>query len=198
MLNQSTLKVSTITLAIAGTLSLGVALPVYASDYEGNIRGMIGQKSLESDDWGSMDQQDTFGILFDIKKKAWPVSISIDLFGSGTDSNNDDLIRDQGYTVEQHFGVRKTWSFDNSNFHPYAGGGLAIINAGFEQRDSVGGAKDDDTGTGPWIGGGAYWNVTSNINLGVDVRYSKADVTVFDQEINAGGLLAGLTVGYNW
>jgi hypothetical protein len=34
--------------------------------------------------------------------------------------------------------------------------------------------------------------------LGIDVRYSQADVTIFDEEIDAGGFHTGVTLGYRW
>ncbi len=88
-----------------------------------------------------MDKQAAFGVLFDIKQAQWPVSLVADLFVSSADSDNDDLSRKRGYTVGQHVGVRKTWSLADSQFHPYAGAGLALIFAGYEQGDSVGGLQ---------------------------------------------------------
>ncbi len=132
---------------VAGSPVLGSAVPIHA---DGNVRAMVGKKNLASDDWASIVQQAAFGVLFDIKQAQWPVSLVAELFASGADSDNDDISRKRGYTVERHVWVRKTWSLADSKFHPYAGAELAPILAGYEQRDSVGGAKDDDSAVGPW------------------------------------------------
>ena len=58
--------------------------------------------------------------------------------------------------------------------------------------------EDDDTAVGAWVGAGTYYAVTPSFNIGVDVRYSKAEVTLFDKEREAGGLNAGITAGYHW
>jgi opacity protein-like surface antigen len=197
MFNQLKIKSTIITTSVIACLSLQTIPQANASDLEGNVRILAGQKFLKSNDWQSMDKQDEFGVIFDIKKKEWPVSIAFDLFGSGADSDSNDLITKHGYTGEMHLGVRKIWDI-NDQFHPYIGGGLAIISAGFKQHDNVGSLKDDDSGTGAWLGTGAYWNVTPHFNLGFDVRYSEASVSVFNQDIKAGGTHFGLTFGYNW
>ncbi|MES9852337.1 MAG: opacity family porin [Candidatus Thiodiazotropha sp. L084R] len=115
---------------------------------------------------------------------------------SGGDGDNPEF--EYGYTVEQHLGIRKTWDLQNSKIHPYIGGGVAVIYAGLEQENEAGGKKEDDQGIGGWIGTGAYWSLTESVNLGLDIRYSQADVEMFSKEIKAGGTHAGLTIGYNW
>lgn len=107
MFNLSTLNVSLSSLVVARRLVLGSAAPVQA---DGNVRAMGGPKYLESDDWGSMDHQAAFGVLFDIKPTQWPVSLVTDLFVSGADTDSDDLSRKRGSTVEHYVGIRKTWS----------------------------------------------------------------------------------------
>ena len=47
-------------------------------------------------------------------------------------------------------------------------------------------------------GADTYYAVTPSFNIGLDVRYSKAEVTLFDKEREAGGLNAGITAGYHW
>lgn len=196
MLNYSIRKKSVVAIALVSVLALGTE-PGIASDITGNVRFHIGQKSLESEDWSSMDQQDAFGVIFDIGRKEWPVAIAIDFFGSARDSDRDEFNRKRGYSAEHHFGVRKIWS-GTSSFNPYIGGGLALIQAGFEQQTREGVVKDDDSALGGWLGGGAYWRASQSVTLGFDVRYSQADVTVLDQEIKAGGVQAGVSVGYHW
>jgi hypothetical protein len=34
--------------------------------------------------------------------------------------------------------------------------------------------------------------------IGLDLRYSEAEVTLFDEDREAGGFRTGVTVGYHW
>ena len=83
-------------------------------------------------------------------------------------------------------------------FHPYIGGGIAFVGGGFERRSSIGGGDNKDSTTGLWIGTGAYWNLNQNINLGFDLRYTDAEISLFNTDIDAGGTHASITLGYNW
>lgn len=167
--------------------------PVFA-EMTGNINGFLGQKTLDSDDWGQLDQQLEIGAMFDMRGTNWPVSIAADLLGSSDDAtiNGVDVT---GTTVELNIGARMVFDLTGSQLHPYVGGGLALISA---EKENAAGVSDDDTGTGYWVGGGAYWRFANNINLGMDVRYSNADVDVFNTTIEAGGTHVGLLAGYHW
>ena len=187
------LKTTLIGLGLIGIVSSLASSPVLADEYDGNVRLFLGQKHLDSDDWNSLDRQNEIGVIFDIKKASWPVRIAFDVFGSGEDKNESGAER--GYTIEQHLGVRKIWTLKNSKIHPYLGGGVAFVKAEYEVIDST---KDDDNAVGAWVGAGADWHLSPKMSLGIDIRYSQADVTVFDEEIKAGGLHTGITLGYRW
>ncbi|MFC1688649.1 outer membrane protein [Pseudomonadota bacterium] len=167
--------------------------PVLADEYDGNVRLAFGQKRLDSDDWNTLDRQNEIGVIFDLKKASWPVSIALDLLFSGEDKNVPGAER--GSTFEQHLGVRKIWAINDSKFHPYLGGGIAFIQADYEV---IGSSKEDDGGVGGWIGAGVDWHLSKRMSLGVDVRYSKADVTINNNDVDAGGLHSVLTLGYRW
>jgi hypothetical protein len=169
------------------------ASPVLADEYDGNARLAFGKKRLDSDDWNTLDRQNEIGLIFDIKKTSWPVSIALDLFFSGEDKNVPGAER--GSTSEQDLGVRKIWTINDSKFHPYLGGGIAFIQADYEVIDSL---KEDGSGVGGWIGTGVDWHFSKRMSLGVDVRYSKADVTINNEDVNAGGFHYLLTLGYRW
>ena len=57
---------------------------------------------------------------------------------------------------------------------------------------------EDDGDAGPWLGAGLYYEITSKFVLGLDARYSYGKVTLFDKEIDAGGIFTGLTAGYQF
>ena len=82
---------------------------------------------------------------------------------------------------------------------PYFGGGVAAIWADSDVVDEFGlGVTDDDIGIGFWASLGLMWTLDDCINVGLDVRYSHADVTLFDADVDAGGTHAGLIFGFAW
>ncbi len=187
------LKTILISFGLVGIFSNLAIVSVQADEYDSNVRLFLGQKNLDSGDWNSLDRQNEIGVFSDIKKKSWPVSIAFDVMGSGEDKNEPGTER--GFTLEQHLGIRKIWTMNNSNFHPYLGGGVAFMQAEYEV---VGSAKEKDNAVGTWIGTGADWHLSPKMSLGIDIRYSQADVTIFDKELEAGGLHTGITLGYRW
>jgi opacity protein-like surface antigen len=84
-----------------------------------------------------------------------------------------------------------------SPIRPYIGGGLAFVNA--EQKATTFSyIPDDDNGTGFWLNGGVCWTLGQSFNLGLDLRYTQADVTLFNVDGKAGGTHAGVILGYHW
>jgi opacity protein-like surface antigen len=198
-MNTRTINTAVVSALLLTSLSLAHADDAKGSNnFTGNISGYIGQKSLDDNDWDKLDRQGSLGVIFDFKKQSWPVSIALDVFASG-DEDTDGGIKTDGGTLETDIGVRKIFELSGSSIRPYIGGGIAIIGATVE--NSSGGSitsKDDDTATGAWIGGGMYYAATESLNIGLDLRYSEAEVTLFDEDREAGGFRTGVTVGYHW
>ena len=185
-------KMALVSLSLIGVLASLAGNPVMADEFDGNVRLAFGQKRLDSD-WNTVDRQNEIGVIFDIKKTSWPVSIAFDMVFSGEDKNATGAER--SHTSEQHLGIRKIWTINDSNFHPYLGGGVAFVQAEYEV---IGSDKDDDNAVGAWVGTGVDWHLSPKMSLGVDIRYSTADVTIFDEDIDAGGMHTVLTLGYRW
>ncbi len=190
------LKTTLFSLGLIGMASSLASSPVLADEQDSNVRLLVGQKRLDSDDWNTLDRQNEIGMIFDIKKTSWPVSIAFDVMFSGEDKNKPNTER--GYTSEQHLGIRKIWTMNHSTFHPYLGGGVALIQASYEKPGVIGSVKEDDNAIGAWIGTGADWHLSPKMSLGIDIRYSQADVTIFNKDLKAGGLHTGITLGYRW
>jgi opacity protein-like surface antigen len=194
--------VSTITSAALSTLVV-IAIPTAHADdtqadgWTGNVSAYLGRKSVDDDDWPNLDSQRSAGVISDFRKKSWPVSIAADLITAGADHQSG-ANEVTGGTIEMHLGARKIFTLGNSSFSPYVGGGVAIISALLENENAGVTVDDDDTAVGAWISVGTYYAVTPRFSLGLDVRYSKAEATLFDKEREAGGLNAGITAGYHW
>jgi hypothetical protein len=167
-----------------------------ANAWTGNANVFLGQKTLDKDDWEPADEQAEFGVLVDFKQIDWPVSIAIDLLGS-VDEVTIAGITIEASTSEFDVGVRKIWEVSGSSIRPYIGGGIAFVSAEIKET-SFTNLSVDDSGTGIWLNGGIYWTLGQNFNLGLDLRYSQADVTFFGEDVKAGGTHAGVILGYHW
>ena len=204
-------KLFVVTLVLGFFITLpGLALanPETASspgDWTGNLNFFLGAKALDQDDWEPVEDQNEFGIKVDFKKQEWPMSIAIDYLSSIGDDTI--LLYDPwwGYvladvesnTSELCFGVRKIWDH-SPRMRPFIGVGLAMISAEATVRTWALSLSDDDKAMGFWIGGGIYWTLTEHFNIGFNLRWSKAEINLFDVDTEAGGTHAGLLVGYHW
>lgn len=194
---------------VAALLLLSV--PAFA--VEGSVNLLLGQKSLESRDWGPdnpnlyledyYDQQDEFGVLVDLRGDYWPISLAIDILGSSYEVDYWN-----GYTLastsELDLGGRQIFNIYGTSLYPYVGGGVALVSARIEDVWYYGGpcgyydCGDEDSSIGFWVNGGIYWALPGQFNLGIDLRYSDATVTFNGRDLNAGGSHAGITFGFRW
>lgn len=168
-----------------------------AGEVSGHVGGFIGLKTMDSSDWPDLDTHFSMGVMFDIKKNSWPISVALDLMDTG-DKHEHDGLENLGHTTELDLGVRKIFAKQDSKFQPYVGGGVSFLSAEQEYQESSGTVKQDDRAVGGWLGLGMYYEVVPGFALGFDVRYSYGEVFLFDQERNAGGLSAGITAGYRF
>ena len=191
------IKTSTIIRTATSTLLLLSLSVAHADEWTGNVSGFLGHKSVDSEDWKGLDSQGSLGVISDFGKQNWPVSIAIDAFIAGAGDKSDGQEKVAG-TFEIHLGVRKVFTIEDSIFSPYVGGGVAQVAGVVENKNNGKTVDDDDTGYGYWAGVGTYIKITPSFNIGVDVRYSSAEVTLFDIDRDTDGLQAGITAGYHW
>jgi len=180
-----------------------------AQAMEVNINFLLAQKGLESDDWGSSalgvdaDTQPVFGVETTFGSTSWPVAIALDYIGS---AHYDDVLVTnpvpatvdlvQG-TLELDFGVRKIWKAGKAR--PYVGGGFGLMGA--RQEVPLLGlltTEDSDSTIGVWFNGGAFWRLGKKFNIGVDFRLSSGEVNLFGRDVQAGGAMLGLLLGWGW
>lgn len=137
------------------------------------------------------------GILFDIKKDSWPISIVLELMDTGGKHDHDGMT-DLGHTTERHLGVRKIFMNQYSKIQPYLGGGVSYMYAEQEYEINNEIMTQDDRGVGGWLGAGMYYDMNPRFVLGIDVRYSHGEVILFNKERDAGGIHAGVTGGFQF
>lgn len=170
------------------------ATPVLA---DGNVNFSLGQRSLNESDLEPVDEQPFVGVTADFKMEDWPIDLAGGLYRSTKEESVGSL--DVRATItELSFGVMKTWNV-SGNMHPFAGGGLALVNVEAEVGSPFGSVDDDDNSTALYAEGGVYWRVGSMLNLGVHGRFNKAsDVSVGGGEIDSDYFQVGVLAGFGW
>jgi hypothetical protein len=187
-------------------LPSGSAWAADTAVWSGNINFFAGGKFLDGGDWRPASNQAEAGVSVDLKKEGWPVSLAAAFLFSAMKGRADiyligDLvhIRTEVFakTVEVDFGARKIWEPDEY-LRLFAGGGVALVHAQWKTDIANLSFDVEDSGFGWWLGGGLYWTIHRRLNLGLEGRWSTAQVTIARRDIDAGGLHVGATVGYHW
>jgi hypothetical protein len=178
----------------------------------GHIHLFGGVKALDENEWEPVDSQQELGLQTSFGAAAWPVMVAVDYFHA-TDDVDDGPFTFTGTTQEIGLGVRKIWT--KGRAHPYIGGGAAWIDAEVEteaprpapapgaallpEPDPDGGTSSvSDSAAGIWVGGGVFWRLGTHVDLGIAARFSSANVEIFGDELQAGGLHAGVLLGFGW
>lgn len=189
MKNLLTLTASVIAVSVMATNA-------QAENWTGHTSLLLGSKPITEKDWAKNDEHGAIAVLTDFRKENWPVSIALDLYGTGSErkSSGDTY---ETYTAEAHLGLRKVFEA-GAGFQPYVGGGIALINA--EEKSDIDNAtrSEEDATTSYWVGTGAYYALNSSVTVGADIRYVGGEVTLYDQDIDLSGMSTGLTLGYHW
>ncbi len=200
--------------ALIGLLGLWLLLPLAASGEEqadpprwsGNINLFLGAKILDEDEWDPVDRQAEGGVLMDVKHRAMPFSIAIDLLYSrdeedidvavlGIDSMSVEVV---GETLELALGIRKIWE-GTKRFRPFLGGGLAVVRAEIEASGLGRSISNNDTVLGVWLDAGAYVTLDGRWNLGIDGRWSWAKADLLEVEnADVGGWHLGVLLGVHF
>ncbi len=192
-MNRRIIRLLTLITALCACLLLPAAASAADdSGWTGNVNLALGGKSLDHSDWGTLDTQPSIAAELDFRKVSWPVNIAVDFLYS---SDDDTLfIHREASTWELDLGVRKV--FESLGIvKPFVGGGLAIVNGRFKEE---GGIDESDTGVGFWLDGGVYFTFWQHFNVGGEVRYSNATVTLGGHDVDAGGLNYALLLGYHF
>ena len=201
-------------LALSAALAAGRAMIPSSTEAArtGHINLFGGLKSLDEDVWAPVDSQAELGLETTFGGSKWPVLIAVDYFHA-TDQADDGSTQLTGTTQEVAVGVRKVWARKRAN--PYLGGGANWIDA--EVKTDVpppppppgptifpvpnpdgGTTSESDSAAGLWMGGGVFWRLGPHVNLGLSARLSGAKVNIRNEDLQTGGLHAGVVLGFGW
>lgn len=168
----------------------------------GTVTVFGGVKMLDESDAEPLENQTMLGALAAVVPRSIPVGLMVSAGASWDSAKTDEFtpgttIEFKGKTTEILVGP-VFYKRLADNFAAYAGGGLALISAEFEIKGPGGEFEDDDRGTGFFLAAGGQLLFKDNFGLGAHIGYSKADVEIFEETGDAGGLLLALAVGYHF
>jgi hypothetical protein len=179
-----------------------IAFAPARADFDGNVNFLLGAKSLNSSDWSPNDNQVAFGAVMSFGEKDWPVHIAGDVLFS-FDETTSGGVETTGVTFEFDPGIR--WLIlKKGTVFPYIGGGVGIIGAAAKVEETFVSVDAADATLGFWTDAGVFFRLGSNFNVGLDLRYSTAEVDldfgagVVAQDVNAGGFTVGVLMGFGW
>jgi opacity protein-like surface antigen len=191
------------------------ALPASAG---GDVNLLIGTAEFKEDLFKEAGVESQFMIGVAVTADLdWPVALAFDLLSSSDDNvvhvpaANPTAFETNVDTLEVDVGVRKV--FDEHKVKPYVGGGLAWVQLDAEQiffgslgpgsefQDTI--VDDSDSSLGYWVDGGVLWRIGDQVNIGLDVRFTKADASLTSVDgstlkLDSGGARFALAVGYHW
>lgn len=157
-------------------------------NYTGHALGHLGVKSLNSDDWGKLDDQLAVGASLDFRRPSWPINLALEMIYSA-DSHESRGVETEVVIAEFAGGVKKYFALARS-LDLYVGGGPTIISASMDAA-----TDENDLGIGIWLGTGLLVNLGERFVVGGGLRYSTGDVELFDKNRDAGGMLVHATGG---
>jgi opacity protein-like surface antigen len=184
-------------LAAAAAAPAAAQEPSPERDWTGNLNGFLGFKGLDEDDWEPVELHGAIGGEIDVRHRTWPISLAagLRLTSASDEVGVFDVV---GSTVELTAGLKKVFEPRGSIIRPFVGGGVALVAARLDQETPAGDVDDDDAAVGFYVDGGLYWLINRQFNIGLDVRYTDAEVTLFGVDREAGGLHVGALLGFHW
>lgn len=185
-------------------LYLYVSSTTAAESWTGHVSGYVGNKTLAGDknsedqDWSTFDELGSIGLVTDFKQESWPMSLTLGVFISGNEEKYTGNNKQEMGTMELQLGIQKYFDIEDSAITPYVALGVGYVSA--EIHNTVDGVetKDDDTKAAGWAGAGFIVDINRHFDVGLDIRYSEAELTIFDVESDAGGLTTSVRVGYHF
>jgi len=190
------------TLPLKKLLTMALVLTAFvpalqADEWDGDLNVVLGAKRLDSNPWKPIDSQPSFGLMLDARQPDWPINLAFDIYHSADEGTAGGVTRD-GSTTELNIGIRKIWRTDAA-MRPFIGVGSSFVRATLKDTSAgLPSRSDSDGGAGVWIGGGIYWTLADALNIGFNLKYTSAKVTLLDERFDAGGRFFGTVIGLSF
>jgi len=169
-----------------GTAASAAKLP------ESSFSLLLGQKTLDDNDWEPVERQVEWGVIADLGRKDSVANLVISYLSSSDDSSQPGADF-TGETWELGLGIRKPFRLE-AGFAPFIEIGAAYVDATLERR-GISPGENSDSAFGMWGGVGVGFAVGERVSVGALLRYTAAEVTLLGADREAGGLHFGVTAG---
>ncbi len=187
MSRKMNLLAACVALLLAGTPALA----------GGNVNFSLGSRSMNESDLEPVDEQTFIGAYVDFAVSDWPIDLAGGIYRS-TESDSAGPFDISVTITELSFGAMKTWQFAG-NMHPFAGGGLSIVQAEAEVDTGTVSTDESDTAAAMYAEGGVYWRLGSAMNLGAHARFNRGASHGFDgAEVDSDYFQVGVLAGFAW
>ena len=179
---------------LIGCAAQGMALAA-PEDWDWNYNGVIGRRDAGNKDWEPFKNYDEIGVEASWGKADEPLMFATDFFASQDSqrTGNKTLVSN---CYELDLGLRKIWTF-SKRWNPYGGAGFSFANSSADRSVHGGTESSNDTTYGLWIGGGIFYRIGMNLNVGIALRANLMDgYRVFGEDRNANSTHIGLVIGW--
>lgn len=156
--------------------------------WRNNIAFLIGGRQLDEDYWDPVEDQFMFGLEGDFRPPDLPLGLELGLSTSlGYDSNAmGSGIDVYAFVGEIYGGPRLTIDLGDDTVHAYVAGGVTFLLADFEGDAGGTSVGDSDTSFAGYVHGGILFTISSDFNLGVDLRADfGSEITLFGADGDA-------------
>jgi len=141
-----------------------------AEDWDWNYNALIGTRKVGDKDWKPFHEYTEIGVEASWGKADEPVLFATDFYAS-QDSQRDGSRTLFSNNYQLQLGLRKIWTF-SKRWNPYGGAGFALGDSDADRNKAHGIESDSDDAYGVWVGGGIFYRIGHNFNLGFAARVS--------------------------
>ncbi len=162
-----------------------------------NVNLFLGSRFLDKGDWKPDDRHVKFGLEFDYTGTGWPLGVTAGFFYSKGSAEGAG-VEVENVIYEFALGARKIWRW--GRVQPFLDAGAMLVNVDAQKERGGRTGNDDDNNLTPglWAGAGAYVDVHGPWHAGIDLRWTRSEVSVFGSKVDAAGWHAGVLLGYHW
>src|SRR4030095_694130 len=172
--------------------SVALASP---EDWDWNYNGVIGRPNGGAKGWNPFHGYNEIGVEASWGKGDEPLMFATDFFAvQHSKSEGSTPLHSNAYQLQ--LGLRKIWTF-SKRWNPYGGAGLTLAQSDVERRFSGEVESSSDNAYGLWLGGGIFYRIGHNFNLGIAARASlMTSYRIFGVDRNGNSTHIGVVIGW--